>query len=84
MLAGILLSLILQKALPDFSLWQGTVLGFTLGVLTPVGDLFISVLKRTAGVKDTGNLIPGHGGVLDRIDSWIWAVSISYYLIQAF
>jgi len=83
-LAGILLSLILQKALPDFSLWQGTVLGFALGVLTPVGDLFISVLKRTAGVKDTGNLIPGHGGVLDRIDTWIWAVLISYYLIQAF
>lgn len=79
--AGILLSLTLQKPLPDFSLWQGAILGLALGLLTPIGDLFISVLKRTAGVKDTGSLIPGHGGVLDRIDSWIWAAMIGYYLI---
>jgi phosphatidate cytidylyltransferase len=59
-------------------------MGLVLGVLTPVGDLFVSLLKRTAGTKDTGNVIPGHGGVLDRIDTWIWSSLIAYYLIQIF
>ncbi|MFU8825870.1 MAG: phosphatidate cytidylyltransferase [Brevefilum sp.] len=63
-------------------LWQGALMGLVLSLLTPVGDLLVSLFKRTAGVKDTGNLIPGHGGILDRIDSWIWAALIGYYLVQ--
>jgi len=65
-------------------LWQGAVMGFVLAALTPMGDLFISLFKRTAGVKDTGNIIPGHGGILDRIDTWIWAAMIGYYLVLVF
>lgn len=65
-------------------LWQGAVMGLALAVLTPIGDLFVSLIKRTAGVKDTGNLIPGHGGILDRIDTWIWAALIGYYLVGLF
>ena len=65
-------------------LWQGAVIGFILAILTPLGDLLVSLLKRSAGVKDTSNLIPGHGGILDRIDTWIWAALLGYYLVQSF
>ena len=68
----------------DMPLWQGAVMGFVVALLSPIGDLMISLIKRTVGVKDTGNLIPGHGGVLDRIDTWIWGALIGYYLITVF
>ncbi len=64
--------------------WQGAVMGLVLAVLTPMGDLIISLFKRTVGVKDTSNIIPGHGGILDRIDTWIWAAMIGYYLVMVF
>ncbi len=68
----------------DTPLWKGIVMGFVVSTLTPTGDLFISLFKRTAGVKDTGNLVPGHGGILDRIDTWIWAGMLGYYMVLVF
>jgi phosphatidate cytidylyltransferase len=55
--------------------------GLAVSVLGLFGDLSISLLKREAGMKDSGKLFPGHGGALDRLDSLIWSAAIVYYLV---
>ena len=69
---------------PAVTWWQGAALGAALSILTTLGDLGESMLKRQAGVKDSGNFFPGHGGVLDRIDSWVWGAALGYLLITWF
>jgi len=63
---------------------QGGLLGLVIGALAPLGDLGESMFKRQSGMKDSSNIFPGHGGFLDRIDSWIWGAAIGYFLIYYF
>lgn len=80
-LGTMLLAIIWQQQAPAITPLRGFIIGLTISILTPIGDLGESMLKREFGVKDTSHILPGHGGIMDRIDSWLWAVMIGYYLI---
>jgi len=78
---GVLLTLILAFFIENnFPELRGNwmVVGFLVSVFAPLGDLVESQLKRTFGVKDSGKIIPGHGGILDRLDSFIICVPVVY------
>jgi phosphatidate cytidylyltransferase len=76
--------LLLRRAGVELSLPAAAVFGFVVASLGQAGDLAESLLKREAGVKDSGGVFPGHGGVLDRFDSLYWALPTGAALLTAF
>ena len=59
----------------------GALYGFMCAVMALIGDLTVSLLKRSAKVKDTGTLLPGHGGLLDRLDSYLLVSAPAYFFV---
>lgn len=75
----ILLFVSWSKALPHVSVHHSLILGGLIGILSQVGDIYESLVKRTYGAKDSSNILPGHGGILDRADSFILLAPVVYY-----
>ena len=65
--------------------WQlsGALYGLLLGFFAMIGDLTVSTMKRNAGVKDSGKILPGHGGLLDRIDSYILNAPVAFVFVTS-
>jgi phosphatidate cytidylyltransferase len=83
-LGGIILTTIVGMAfqsffLPAISTWSTFCLCICVGIIGPIGDLFESTLKRAGNIKDSGSILPGHGGILDRIDAILFVLPVLYF-----
>ena len=79
---GTIVTALIFSAIFKFSLLHALAIGLIIAIMAPLGDLIESFLKRACGAKDSGNIIPGHGGILDRFDSLLFAAPAVYaYLL---
>ncbi len=83
-IGAVLMAWCLSFVFPDFSTPQWLALGVVAAVFGTLGDLVESMLKRSVGVKDSGNLLPGHGGLLDRFDAFIFMIPFAWLVLMIF
>jgi phosphatidate cytidylyltransferase len=79
--ALVIFAILTQFFTLPFAYWQVILLGCLVGIFAQLGDLAESLLKRNMGAKDSGKLLPGHGGILDRLDSVIFVGPMVYYYV---
>ena len=75
-------TLIFAYFTPDIAIWKWLLFGVLIVIFGTWGDLTESLLKRTVDMKDSGNILPGHGGILDRFDSLLLLAPIIYFFLQ--
>jgi phosphatidate cytidylyltransferase len=90
LIGGLIAGLVVASILATFPAWEtigiakALVAGTVVGLIAPLGDAVESMVKRSLGVKDMGSVLPGHGGMLDRIDGFLFAVPAIYFLFRGF
>jgi CDP-diglyceride synthetase len=82
--AAVLVAVIVVHFIHPWTISKALVLGIVVAVVAPIGDLSQSMIKRHLGVKDMGRLMPGHGGILDRVDGLLFVLPATYFVVKAF
>jgi phosphatidate cytidylyltransferase len=77
-------ALLMQFLIKDGQWWQGLLLGLAVAISATLGDLGESMIKRDLGIKDMGKVLPGHGGIMDRLDSLLPTAPVVWLLLVAF
>jgi phosphatidate cytidylyltransferase len=82
--AAVVASVVIVHLIYPWTLGAAFVLGVVVAVVSPIGDLSESLVKRSLGLKDMGRILPGHGGLVDRMDGVVFVLPATYYLVKAF
>lgn len=82
-LAAIVVSVVVVHFIHPWTVPKALVFGIVVAVVAPLGDLSQSMIKRHLGLKDMGRILPGHGGILDRVDGLLFVVPATYFVVKA-
>jgi phosphatidate cytidylyltransferase len=81
---AVLAAVVIVHFIHPWTLGSAAVLGIVVAIVSPIGDLSESLVKRHLGLKDMGRMLPGHGGMLDRVDGLLFVLPATYFVVKAF